>query len=294
MKHLHHHLLTPLTKLARGKRWLSTINLDDEYFNLALKLATQAGEVVKRGFYRRDKTVHTKTGPADSVTEYDQESEKLIIEGVKARYPTHKFIAEESHAAKGGDFERSDEPTWVIDPIDGTNNFVHGLPIVNVSIAVMVKQQVRVGVIHNPILQETFTAVLGKGAYLNHQRISTSSTTEIPGASILTEYGSDRREHVVKSRIKRIKNVLYAGPRCLRTFGCCTFDMCSVAMGRADLYFENGPKPWDSAAGSIIVTEAGGVVLDVTGMPFDLYSGRVLAAANPTLASKLVSILKNK
>jgi len=291
MNFLRSFVRVPRSKQLLGQRWLSTKNLDDEYFTLALRLAIQAGEVVKRGFYKRDKDVQTKSGPADSVTEYDRESEKLIIDGVRAVYPTHKFIAEESHAAKGGDYERSDDPTWVIDPIDGTNNFVHGLPIVNVSIGVMVEQKVRVGVVHNPILNETFTAVFGKGAFLNHQRISTSSTTEIARSSILSEFGSDRREQTVKNRTKKIRNVLYAGPRCVRTFGCCTFDMCCVAMGRADLYFENGPKPWDSAAASLIVTEAGGVVSDVTGAPFDLYSGRVLAAANTTLASKLVSIL---
>ena len=265
---------------------------------LALSLATAAGEKIAGFFHDRNKSLSTKSASIDVVTETDKACEALIIGGIRERYPTHHFIAEESHA---GDYDWTDEPTWIIDPIDGTTNFVHAFPFTCVSIALAIKKEVVVAVVHNPIMHETFHAVRGSGAFLNgEQRLAVRPAEDLSQSVVITEFGYDRTPEGVEMMVNTLRNLLLQGNvRALRSLGTCALNMCSVAMGRANLYYEGrdtsfGPKPWDSAAGSLIVTEAGGFVFDTSGGEFDMFSGRVVAACSEEFAKVTLSHVQDK
>jgi fructose-1,6-bisphosphatase/inositol monophosphatase family enzyme len=265
-------------------------------------VATRCGEVIAARFARREARVQEKTNSADVVTETDRECEEIIRAEMRERYPTHRFIGEESFveaSAAGGDpYGLTDEPTWVVDPVDGTTNFVHGFPMICVSIALLIGRRVVVGVVYNPVLRETFSATLGGGAFLNGaERLRVSATGDMRHAVVLTEFGYDREPRSVDVTLDVLRRLLCeARVRGVRFLGSCAINMSYVAAGRVDVYYEGrdqkqGPKPWDSAAGSLIVTEAGGCVLDHGGGPFDLCSGRVLAANGAALGRQIVAAI---
>jgi len=267
----------------------------DQLFSLAMRLALKAGDIIIDTFLK-EKTIGTKSGDIDLVTESDKLCEKVIIEGIKAVYPHHKFIAEESFS--GNRFEFVDDPTWLIDPIDGTTNFVHAFPFICVSIALTINKGVVLGIIHNPIMKETFHAIKGKGSFLNNMRLSVSKVNSISKAIVCTEFGYDRTPEGVEQMLGRYRRMLLANVQAIRALGSCALNMCAIAAGRAELYYEGknsmqGPKPWDMAAGQLIVMEAGGVCLDpATGGPLDWTSGRVMAGNSEALSRYLIDLIK--
>lgn len=269
----------------------------EEYLSLAESLARQAGEMIMAAL-TGEKRVMTKSSSVDVVTETDQACERLIIQGVRERYPSHRFIAEESHV-DGGDptYGWTDEPTWIIDPVDGTTNFVHAFPFTCVCVALAVRKEVLVSVVHNPVLRETYTAVRGGGARLNGEAcLRPSATRDWNGALLCTEFGYEREPAGVDVLLGKLRKLLVeARIQGIRSLGSCALNMCAVASGRLDLYYEGvdlkqGPKPWDVAAASLILTEAGGVCRDTGGGPLDMCSGRILAANSPEMAQKLVDL----
>ncbi|KAL4234992.1 hypothetical protein ACF0H5_006632 [Mactra antiquata] len=238
-----------------------------EYFKHALMVAKEAGERVKTDFYR-NKNISVKENFADLVTETDTAVEELIVAKLKQRFPDHKFIGEEAVSA-GGHCELTDSPTWIIDPIDGTTNFVHSVPHTCISIGLAVNKEIVAGIVHGPILGETFTAVKGHGAFCNDVKLSVSTIQDLKQGLVIIEGGTSRVPGVLDTKIANLKKVV---ENChgIRAYGSAALDMCFVAKGSHEAYVEHGIHVWDIAAGKLIVEEAGGIVCDPSGKLYSL------------------------
>lgn len=260
----------------------------DRYLSVAVEAAKEAGEIIK-GAISGQKAVSNK-GKVDLVTETDKECEELIFKRLSEAFPSHQLIGEETAALNGTISPITDDPTWIVDPLDGTTNFVHGVPYVSVSIGLTVRRIPVVGVIYDPISGELFTAVKGGGAFLNGRRIKASDEQDLGKALIATEIGINREKEFVEARMKGMGDLLYK-VQSLRIGGSTALVLCGVALGRLDgFYFLEFGGPWDVAAGAVIVEEAGGEVFDPSGEVFDLMSHRV-AASNGHLKKSLVEAL---
>lgn len=258
-----------------------------EYLRVAVTAAREAGEIIRQSF-NAPKDVQHK-GKVDLVTETDKQCEALILQHIMRAFPDHKFIGEES-SSLSGTASLSAAHTWMVDPLDGTTNFVHRYPFVCVSIGLAIHKRVMVGVVFNPILNEMFTAVRGQGATLNDKPIRASAQSDIGSALLATEIGTKRDTHTVTSLTGRIASLLYK-VRSLRCSGSCALNLVGVACGRLDIFYEIGfGGPWDVAAGSIILEEAGGLCFDPSGTPFDVMSCRV-AGSNALLKDAFVDAL---
>ncbi|XP_071528090.1 inositol monophosphatase 2 isoform X3 [Panulirus ornatus] len=267
---------------------MASIN-KQECFSVALKLVKEAGNLV-RDAIKKKKRIETKSSAVDLVTESDKAVEKLLISGLSSAFPDHKFIGEESVAA-GGKCVLTDEPTWIIDPIDGTMNFVHSFPYTCISVGLWVKKEAEVGIVYNAVLEQMFTALKGQGAFLNNEKISVSGETELSQALIFSEIGSSLDPEKVDTVLTNITTLIPKVHGC-RTMGCAALHMAHVALGAADANYSMGVHCWDIAAGCLLVQEAGGVVIDTAGGPFDLMRRRVLCASTQELAEKMAKLLK--
>jgi myo-inositol-1(or 4)-monophosphatase len=268
----------------------------------AIDIARKAGELIKQGA-AKVKTVNAKSSVADLVTEFDVAVEKFLKELISTKFPSHSFLAEES--AKEGQ-RLDDTPTWIIDPIDGTTNFVHSFPFFCVSIGFAVKQEVVLGVIFNPITEEFFYAAKNQGAFLisrdaSPQRLLLAHKADVrksaalvsTGFSVPTIRGDPESPEVQRLHKITLDNVkhLQLHVRDIRRIGSAALDLCFVASGRTDSYFEFGVKEWDVAAGVLILEEAGGYVCSVGGKKFDIHGRNILACNNRLLSEDLVDIL---
>ncbi|XP_015607059.1 inositol monophosphatase 1 [Cephus cinctus] len=260
----------------------------DAYYEVVLSLVQEAGAVI-RDKINRPKDIMTKSCDIDLVTESDQQVEKLLIDGLSSKFADHKFIGEES-SSPGEKIELTDAPTWIIDPIDGTMNFVHGLPHTCVSIGLLIDKVPEIGIVYNPILEQLFTARRGQGAFLNNSPIHVSNQKELSKALIMLEMGTSKDPEKMKIVMENL-HVLTPQVHGLRALGSAALDMCMVALGGADGHFEFGIHAWDIAAGDLIVREAGGICIDPAGGPLDLMSRRVLCAATTELAQELAKSL---
>ncbi|XP_022622090.1 inositol monophosphatase 1-like isoform X1 [Seriola dumerili] len=252
----------------------------------AVAIARKAGEVV-RDALRDDMKVMTKSSSVDLVTQTDQKVEQLIIQSVKEKFPTHRFIGEESVAA-GEACDLTDSPTWIIDPIDGTTNFVHAFPFVAVSIGFSVNKQSEFGVVYSCLEDKMFTARRGKGAFCNGEPLKVSDQEDIKQSIIATEFGSSREPEAVDKIFSSLRNILCIPVHGVRGAGSAAINMCLVASGCVEAYYEIGIHIWDVAAGSLIVSEAGGVLMDVEGGGVDLMSRRIVAANRRAIAERIV------
>nr|O49071.1 RecName: Full=Inositol monophosphatase; Short=IMP; Short=IMPase; AltName: Full=Inositol-1(or 4)-monophosphatase [Mesembryanthemum crystallinum]AAB92418.1 inositol monophosphatase [Mesembryanthemum crystallinum] len=259
-----------------------------DFLATAVDAAKRAGEVIRKGFYVKKNVEHK--GQVDLVTETDKSCEDIIFNCLKQQYPNHKFIGEETTAAYGAT-ELTDEPTWIVDPLDGTTNFVHGFPFVCVSIGLTIGKVPTVGVVYNPIMNELFTGVRRQGAFLNGVPIHVSSKDELVNCLLVTEVGTKRDKSTVDATTNRINGLLFK-VRSIRMAGSCALDLCGIACGRADLMYENGyGGAWDVTAGIVIVEEAGGVIFDPSGKDFDITVTRI-AASNPLIKDSFVEAFK--
>ncbi|XP_044919095.1 inositol monophosphatase 1 [Mustela nigripes] len=256
-----------------------------ECMDYAVTLARQAGEVVREAI-KGEMNVMIKSSPADLVTATDQKIEKMLISSIKEKYPSHSFIGEESVAA-GEKSVLTDSPTWIIDPIDGTTNFVHRFPFVAVSIGFTVNKKMEFGVVYSCLEDKMYTGRKGKGAFCNGQKLQVSQQEDITKSLLVTEFGSSRTPETVRIVLSNLEKLLCIPIHGIRGVGTAAVNMCLVAAGVADAYYEMGIHCWDMAGAGIIVTEAGGVLLDVTGASFDLMSRRIIAANNKTLAERI-------
>ncbi|XP_023642022.1 inositol-phosphate phosphatase [Capsella rubella] len=260
----------------------------DQFLAAAIDAAKKAGQIIRKGFYETKHVEHK--GQVDLVTETDKGCEELVFNHLKHLFPSHKFIGEETTAAFGVT-ELTDEPTWIVDPLDGTTNFVHGFPFVCVSIGLTIGKIPVVGVVYNPVMEELYTGVQGKGAFLNGKPIKVSTQSELVTALLVTEAGTKRDKATLDDTTNRI-NSLLTKVRSLRMSGSCALDLCGVACGRVDIFYELGfGGPWDIAAGIVIVKEAGGLIFDPSGKDLDITSQRI-AASNASLKELFVEALQ--
>jgi len=260
----------------------------EKYFSVALEITKEAGVLIKEAI-NKSKSINVKISDIDLVTETDTAVEKLLTCKLSEAFPSHKFIGEES-VSEGAKCNLTDEPTWIIDPIDGTMNFVHGNPNCCISVGLSIDKEIQAGIVYCPSLDWMFTAIKGKGAFLNNKRINVSGEKDLSKALIYTELGTHRDP--VKTRIV-LENLATVVPKVhgMRAWGSAALNMCSVAAGYGDSYFEVGIHCWDMAAGQIIITEAGGTVVDTEGGTLDLMNRRVLCASSVELANTLSKLL---
>uniref|UniRef100_A0AAY4A6E8 Inositol-1-monophosphatase n=1 Tax=Denticeps clupeoides TaxID=299321 RepID=A0AAY4A6E8_9TELE len=261
-------------------------DLGEEAMDHAVALARKAGEMVREAL-QNERSIMCKSSSVDLVTQTDQKVEQLIVSSVKEKFPTHSFIGEESVAA-GQPCVLTNNPTWIVDPVDGTTNFVHGYPFVAVSIAFAVNKELEFGVVYSCLEDKMYTARKGKGAFCNGQPLQVSDQKEINQSIIATEFGSNREPEVVDKIFSTMRNILCLPVHGMRGVGTAATNMCLVASGCVEAYYEIGIHCWDVAAGAVIVSEAGGLLMDVDGGPLDLMSRRVLAANNKTIAERII------
>ncbi|XP_005381773.1 PREDICTED: inositol monophosphatase 1 isoform X2 [Chinchilla lanigera] len=256
-----------------------------ECMDYAVTIARQAGEVIREAL-KQKMNVMIKSSPADLVTATDQKVEKMLISSIKKKYPSHSFIGEESVAA-GEKCVLTDSPTWIIDPIDGTTNFVHRFPFVAVSIGFVVDKKMEFGVVYSCVEDKMYTGRKGKGAFCNGQKLQVSKEDDITKSLLVTELGSSRIPETVRVILSNMEKLFAIPIHGIRSVGTAAVNMCLVATGGADAYYEMGIHCWDMAGAGIIVTEAGGILMDVTGGPFDLMSRRIIAANSRALAERI-------
>ncbi|XP_039380133.1 inositol monophosphatase 1 [Mauremys reevesii] len=256
----------------------------------AVTLARKAGEVVREAL-KEEISIMVKSSPADLVTVTDQKVEKMIISSIKEKYPSHSFIGEESVAAGEGS-TLTDNPTWIIDPIDGTTNFVHRFPFVAVSIGFVVNKKIEFGVVYSCVEDKMYTGRKGKGAFCNGQKLQVSGQEDITKSLLVTEMGSNREPETLKIVLSNMERLLSIPVHGVRAVGTAAVNMCLVATGGADAYYEMGIHCWDMAGAGIIITEAGGVLLDVSGGPFDLMSRRIIAASSRAIGERIAKELQ--
>jgi myo-inositol-1(or 4)-monophosphatase len=250
--------------------------------NIAVRAARRAGDIIVRAIPRLDAVEIQSKGRNDYVTEIDQAAERDIIETIRRLHPDHAFLAEESGASGDSDV------VWIIDPLDGTTNFMHGFPTFAVSIAAQVRGRVEHAVVFDPMRQELFTASRGDGAQLDGRRIRVSKQITLEGALIATGFPFRADSPWLDEYLAMLKAIMTRAAG-IRRPGAAALDLAYVAAGRVDGFWEMGLKPWDTAAGTLLITEAGGRVGTLTGDEYKL-GGHVIAGT-PKVFAALVAAL---
>jgi len=251
--------------------------------NTAVKAARRAGSIINRATRNLDIVAVREKAANDYVSDVDREAEQAIIDTLLTAYPDHSVLAEESGATGQSDYQ------WVVDPLDGTTNFLHGFPQYAVSIGLVHKGIITQAVIYDPTRNDLFTATRGRGSFLNETRIRVSKRTRLKSALIGTGFPFRQFEHV-DAYLAMLRDVMQntAG---LRRPGAAALDLAYVASGRLDGFWELGLSPWDMAAGALLITEAGGLVGDLQGNDGYLQSGNIVAG-NPKLFVELLKLLE--
>lgn len=237
--------------------------------NIATKAARQASKIMLRYMDHLDAIDINQKNKNDIVTQVDELCEQTIVEHIRQAYPNHGILAEE------GGFQAGDDYTWVIDPLDGTMNFVHGFPQFGISIAVKKKDQLEVGLVYDPLRQELFTASRGDGAYLNNRRIRVSEAKKLDQALLGTGFPC-RDPHHLKPYLTVFEQ-LFPQTAGIRRAGAAALDLAYIAAGRLDGFWETTLKEWDMAAGVLLIREAGGIVTDFQGEDQFMDSGNIVA-----------------
>jgi len=250
------------------------------YLETAVDIAREAGALLANYFERR--VPFELKGEFDLVTEADRSSERLVVERLRSHFPTHTIVAEE-----GGGHESASEYRWYVDPLDGTTNFAHSFPMFNVTLGLARGSEVIAGVIYDPIRQEMFTAERGGGAYLNHRRIHVSATRQLGDSLASTGFPSRKRHHNVNIHFYYQLAMASHG---VRRTGSAAIDLAYVACGRLDFFWEFGLKPWDMAAGTLLVEEAGGRTSDMRGAAHSVTASEHLLADNGALHEQVLAL----
>jgi len=255
-----------------------------QYLNFGIRLAKKAGDIALENYGRKIKITYKGMAKNNLVTEVDEKIENMIVKEIEKHFPTHCILTEET----GNCGNKHSDYRWVIDPIDGTTNYAHCYSFFAISIGLEYKGQMIAGVINAPYLQEIYHAEKGLGAFMNGKPISVSTTANLETALLATGFTYHNRG----LNLPNFEYFLY-NSQGLRRCGAATLDLCHVAAGRLDGYWEMGLKPWDIAAGSLIVKEAGGRVTALDGSPCKL-GGKSLLAANPYIHKKMVKFFKDQ
>jgi len=260
----------------------------DEFERVARVAVVEAGERLRLA-WRESKVIQYK-GPVDLVTETDRELEALVVRHLQREFPQHRIVAEEG---TGGapEQEQAAEYVWYLDPLDGTTNFAHGYPSFAISLALARGSELLFGIVHDPIADETFAARRDGGATLNGEPIHVSTVDDLDRSLIGTGFPYDRRQQAdfylgfVADFIRNAQGV--------RRKGSAALDLCYVACGRLDGFWEWKLRPWDTAAGALMVREAGGIVSDFRGGVFDVHGEQTLASNGP-LHPAMIEVLKKR
>lgn len=256
------------------------------YLTIATRAARLAGRVILRNLPRLGRIKVERKGHNDFVTAVDREAERVIVDTLAGAYPQHGFLAEESGDSGGGG-----EWRWIIDPLDGTTNFIHGYPQFAVSIALQRSGAMMAAVVLDPLRDEIFTAARGEGAYRNDRRLRVSHTRALEQALIATGF-----PHSAGARLEEFLGLMRALlPRChsLRRAGAAALDLAHVASGQLDGFWEMGLQPWDMAAGALLVEEAGGRLADFDGNENFLNTGSVVCGT-PEVFQQLLTVIQNE
>lgn len=253
--------------------------------NVMVQAALKAGRALARDFGEVQNLQVSMKGPGDYVSQADQKAEEIILRELSRARPTYGVLAEESGESKGSDGQHR----WIIDPLDGTTNFLHGIPLFSVSIALERQGEVVAGVIYNPAMDELYTAERGNGAFLNDRRMRVAARRTLPDCVIGTGVPHMGRGHHGKYLIA-LSHVMgeVAG---IRRLGSAALDLAYVAAGRFDGFWEEGLHPWDMAAGIILIREAGGFLSDKTGGSA-MFKTNSIVAGNERIHKELMSVLK--
>ncbi len=254
-------------------------------------LQTAINAAIEAGRYLRESrgkslTIEHKSSSIDPVTEVDKEAEKIIVDIIKKHYPDHTILGEE-----GGTKDTESEYRWIIDPLDGTVNFTHGFPIYCVSIGVEYMDTLVAGVVYDPNLDELYTAERGKGAFLNGNPIRVSETDSLIQSILITGFPYDIHDNP-DNTVERFVDFLM-NAQAIRRLGSAAIDLCYIAAGRGDGFWEAFIQPWDIAAGILLIEEAGGKVTDFEGNPIGADSPRVLAT-NGKIHDAMLEILRKR
>ena len=254
----------------------------DEFKKIAIKAALKGGEFLQK-FQGKFIWIGYK-GVINLVTEADRLSEDAIIKIIRKNFPEHNILTEESRG-----YEKGSDYKWIIDPLDGTTNYAHGFPVYCVSIALEKKGEIISGVVYNPVLEELFVAEKNKGAFMNGKRIYVSKTRELSRSLLATGFPYDIRE----SKINNLDHFTNFALRsqAIRRAGSAALDLCYLAKGIFDGFWELKLSPWDTAAGSLMVKEAGGEVTDFSGNQFSIYQKNILGT-NGKIHSQMIQVLK--
>ena len=253
--------------------------------NIAVRAARVAGNIIMRGYETRHELTLEQKGQNDFVTQIDKDAEQAIIHKIQQSYPDHAFIGEES-----GTTGENAEFTWIIDPLDGTTNFVKGIPHFCVSIALLYKGRLEQALVFDPLRSELFTAGRGSGAQLNGYRIRATQPKDLAGTVLATAFPF--RDRTGFDAYNKAFSKIFAESGDVRRSGSAALDLAYVASGRYDGYYERGVRPWDVAAGELLVREAGALVTDFKGNNDPLNSGEIVAGS-PRVIRGLVGHLKS-
>jgi myo-inositol-1(or 4)-monophosphatase len=248
-----------------------------------IKIAREAGEIIKNGF-RTDFSIEFKTSATNLVTEIDKKSEKTIIDFINKKYPDHGILAEES----GGDYNNK-EYVWIIDPLDGTTNFAHGLPIFSVSIGVQKNGKTICGIVYDVMQDKMYTSEIGGGSFCNNRKLKVNENENLAYSVLVTGFPYDISANP-HNAIELFAAFLKSS-RAVRRLGSAAIDMCYVADGVFDGFWEVKLNPWDVCAGSLIIEEAGGLITDFHSNPRDLFCKEILAT-NGKVHSKMIEVME--
>jgi len=254
--------------------------------NTAVKAARKAGSIITRASSDLERLTVRRKRHNDFVSEVDHAAEDAIIRTLREAYPSHAFLAEESGASSTG---AEPEHLWIIDPLDGTTNFLHGFPQFSVSIGFQLRGRMEVAVVYDPMRGELFTAVRGGGTQLEGKRVRVSKQRTVDGALIGTGFPYRANLKWIKPYLGMLEVVMNEAAG-VRRPGSAALDLAYVAAGRLDGFWEIGLAPWDTAAGSLLITEAGGRIGTLTGQPYD-QSGHIVAG-NPKVYEALLEALR--
>ncbi|MCI5052237.1 MAG: inositol monophosphatase [Simkaniaceae bacterium] len=257
----------------------------DTYCDLAVELALAAGDILREGFGTTFK-IKSKDGRHDLVTEFDERVEEMILGQISKRHPDHSILAEES----GLIGEKRGGVKWIVDPLDGTVNFAHGIPMFSVSIAVAVDDEVEVGVIHNPMTSELFVGKRGQGAKYNNEPMQVTTTNRLTDSILATGFPYNVAENPHHC-IDQFAHIAKLGIP-IRRIGSAAIDLAYVAAGKFDAFWEVILNPWDFAAGVLLVREAGGNVTDLDGNPLNMFERGPIVATNTLLHEQAIEHLK--
>ncbi len=256
-----------------------------DYLDLAIKAAKEAGRIHLK-YFQTDIVIEKKSSSFDLLTIADIESEKAIVSVIKDNFSSHNILAEEAK------YEKTDsEFTWIIDPLDGTNNFASRLPIFCVSIALAKKGEILLGVVYDPTRDEMFFAQKDKGAFLNGKPIQVTKLDTLKQALLITGFYYDRGKEMRRT-LDDIQKFFTNQILGLRRLGAAALDLCYIASGRASGFWEFILSPWDFAAGKLLIEEAGGKVTDKEGGDFDIYKPSFIVASNAKIHDQMLAILR--